>query len=463
MSSSPDSQSRKPEDDIAENPYESDIDTSIEFDEATGIATFPSGTQYSVNSLDTATREAVINAINTSSKLALRGCTAREQGYVFLISETIDYHVRTPYGGGLYGGPSCSCKSDEQSAGLQHPCRHSLWVCDQIVSQLVPLPSSPYTWNLDGFPQDTGNVCDYIADYHFDVLADSLRCDITAGEALKPRPRRVQTAREILATLSETPVEQYRPDLTGENDGRRVVKEGDLEGTIFRMLLRNDSILSYFLASMRDHEPLNPRFRHFRDRTDTAVNAFDLYVNASDSERGALSKDPHWCYKTIKDVCEQIKSVILYYDRGLDDHDRRAAANTLVYILGQVVSRNAEHLANRRGDSPWSSSQSGRSKTFNLCRLLVESNSTFILDILDQAPLKEFLHPLVPELGRIEEAARRQAAGNSNIPWLSAYVEKLGDIVSRQDRPCSRSSTGAAESSRKRMSEEIDRYAKRVR
>jgi len=458
MSASTDSQNRRLEEDPADSAYESDIDNSIDFDETTGIATFPSGTRYSVNGLDTGTREAVIKALNTSSKLVLRGCAAREQDYVFLISETIEYHVRTPYGRGLYGGPSCSCRQDERSVGLQHPCRHTLWLCDQILSHLVPLPSHPYAWDIDGFPQDKGDVCSFISDYHFDVLADSLRCDIMAGEALKPRPRRIQTAREILATLSETPVDRYRPDLTGESDGKRVVKEGDLEGTIFRMLLRNDSMIAYFLASMRNHEPLNPRFRHFRDRADTAVNAFDKYVNASDPERATLSKDPQWCYTTLKDVCEQVKSVIIYSDRELDDHDRRAAANTLVYILGQVVCRNEEHRATHDGGSNQSHNrgQPGLVRTFSLCRaLIIEPNHNFILDVLDEFPL-EFIGHLLPELIRIEQMAR-----NTNIPWT--YVKKLGDIISNLDGSGSRSGTEPVESSRKRTSLDSDRYPKRVK
>ncbi|KAI1814468.1 hypothetical protein GGS20DRAFT_585456 [Poronia punctata] len=451
------SYSREHEEDSTDSTYQSDvdshIDTNIEFDEASGIATFPSGTRYSVNELDSGTRAAVIQALNTSSKLALRGCAARPQDYVWLISETTEYHVRTPYGGGPYQGPSCSCRQDERSVGLQHPCRHTLWLCDQILSQLVPLPSDPYTWNVDGFPQDKGDVCNYISDYDFDVLADSLRCDVMAGETRKPRPRRIQTAREILATLSETPVEEYRLDLTGENDSKRVVKEGDLEGTLFRMLLRNDSILSYFLTSMRDHEPLNPRFRHFRDRAATAFKAFDRYIDTPEPERAELRQDPQWCCRTVKDISEQIKSVIIYSERDLDDYDRRAAANTLVYILRQVVGRNKEYDTTRNGANRGRTSFGA---TFNLCRqLVIDSNHDFILDILDELPL-EFLVHLLPELDGIERMIR-----HTNIPW--PYVKKLSNIIFSLRGHGSRSSSESTEGSRKRVSQDNDRYAKRVR
>ncbi|KAI0879452.1 hypothetical protein GGS24DRAFT_495929 [Hypoxylon argillaceum] len=458
MSTPAGSQSRRREDDSAESTYESDSDTSIDFDETTGIASFSSGTRYSIHDLDLGTRDAVVKALNTSSKLTLRGCSPRGQGYVFLISETIDYHVRAPYDIGPYDGPSCSCRQDERSTGLQHPCRHTLWLCDQILSQLVPLPSDAYTWRMDGYTTKHGNVCDFISDFHFDVLADSLGCDIMTGESIKPRPRRIQIAREILATLSGKPVDKYRPDLTGETLGKRVVKEGDLEGTIFHMLLENDAFLAYCQASMRKYEALNPRFRRFRDRADAALDAFDDYIKASDLERAEMSKNPQWCYKTFKDILEQIKAIIINLEKQLDDFDYRSAANTLVYILDQVVSRNEDHdvVRDRNDGDSHSQSQSNNPKKINLWHeLAVESNHNFVLEILDELSL-EFIDHLLPDLRRIE-----RAIANTNIPPY--YLGKLREIISRLHSTGSRSGSEPAASSRKRTSEDNDRYPKRVK
>ncbi|KAI0446790.1 hypothetical protein F4803DRAFT_502491 [Xylaria telfairii] len=460
MSTSRGSPSRRREEDSAETAYESDIDTSISFDETTGIATFPSGMKYSVHGLDTGTRDAVAKALNTSSQLTLRGCSPRGQGYVFLISETTEYHVSSaPFGGsGPYDGPSCSCRQDDRTVGLQHPCRHTLWLCDQILSQLVPLPRDPCTWRLDGYTTRHGNVCDFIPDFQFDVLVDSLRCGIMAGEPLKPRPRRIQTVREILATLSGNSIENYRPDLTDKTIGGGVVKEGDLEETIFRMLLENDSLLEYFLGSMRNHESLNPRFRRFRDRANAALEAFDDYAKASDLERTELSKNPQWCYKTFKDISEQIKSIIINSERELDEFDRRAAASTLVYILDQVVSRNEDDGAARdRGSSgSHSRGQITDIRNINLFNeLIVESSHNFILDILDELQPKYIDH-LLPDLSRIE-----QAIMHTNVP--RSYLGKLNSIVSLLRGPGSKSGSEPTDNSRKRTSQDNDPYPKRVR
>ncbi len=460
MSTSSGSQGRRreEEEEEAELASRSDTDTSIDFDETAGIATFPSGMRYSIHNLEPDPKDAVFRALGTPSKLSLRGCSPRGQHYVFLISETMEYHVRAPCGNSPYDGPSCSCRQDERGVGLQYPCRHTLWLCDQILSQLVPLQRDPYTWKIDGYTTEHGNVCDFISDFHLDVLADGLRCNIMAGESSRPRPHRIQTAREILATLSGSPVEQYRPDLTGETVGRGVVKEGDLEETIFRMLLQNDSLLSYFLASMRNHEPLNPRFRRFRDRADAVLDAFDTYVKASDLRRVELSKNPQWCYKTLKDILEQIKSIITYSERELDSFDCRAAANTLVYILDQVVSRNEDHSLMRSRDDSDSHSEGQRMDTrqINLCNeLIVKSTHNFILDILDELQL-EFLNHLLPDLSRIE-----RTLANTNAPL--SYCNKLRDIISRLHGASSRFESEPTESSRKRTSQDSDRYPKRVR
>ncbi|KAI0432120.1 hypothetical protein F5Y09DRAFT_329834 [Xylaria sp. FL1042] len=458
MSTPSGSQGRRAEEDSAEFTYRSDIDTSIDFDEAAGIATFHSGTRYSVHELEQGTKDAVVKALGTPSELTLRGCASRGQGYVFMITETIEYHVSAPYGSSPYDGPSCSCRQDEKSVGRQYPCRHTLWLCDQILSQLVPLHGDPYTWREDGYTTKHGNVCDYISDFHFDVFADSLRCDIMAGESSKPRPHRIQIAREILATLCGRPVEQYRPDLTGETVGRRVVREGDLEETIFRMLLQNDSFLSYCLASMRNHEPLNPRFRRFRDRADAALDAFDNYIKASDLRRVELSKNPQWCYKTFKDILEQIKSIIIYSERDLDDFDRRAAANTLVYILDQIVSRKEDHDLMRSGsdDGARSEGQPRDTRKINLFNeLVVESSHNFILDTLDELE-SDFLDHLLPDLSRIE-----RTLANTDAP--RSYCRKLRDIISRLRGASSRVGSEPAEGSRKRTSQDSERNPKRVK
>ncbi|KAI1112453.1 hypothetical protein F5Y14DRAFT_442568 [Nemania sp. NC0429] len=444
--------------DSVESSYESDIDATIDFDETTGIATFPSGTRYSIHGLDAGTKDAVVKALSTSSKLALRGCASRGQSYVFLVSETIDYHVRTPYGTSTYDGPSCSCRQDETSAGLQHPCRHTLWLCDQILSQLVPLPRDPHTWQIDGYTTQHGNVCDFIADFHFDVLADGLRCDIMAGEPLKPRRRRVRTAREILATLSGISVDTYRPDLVGETREKRVVKEGDLEETIFRMLLENDSLLTYFLTSMRKYAPLNPKFRRFRDRADAALDAYDSYIKASDIQKTEMSRIPQWCYNTFKDISAQIKAIIIHSERELDDFDCRAAATTLVYILDQVVSRNEDHDAARDrndGHTDLQGQPNDAGKTNLYRELVVESRNHFILDILEELP-PPFVRHLLPDLTRIE-----QAIVNTDVP--QSYLDKLKRIIAYLRRANSTSAFEPAESSRKRTNQDTDRYAKRVK
>ncbi|KAI8632164.1 hypothetical protein F5Y19DRAFT_472186 [Xylariaceae sp. FL1651] len=448
MSTSTGSQSRRREEDSAESAYESDIDSGFDLDEASGIAIFPSGMRYSLHALDIGTREAVIKSISTPSKLALRGCSSRDQDYVFLVSESIEYHVRAGQTGSPYEIPSCSCQQDERVTGFQHPCRHTLWVCDQIASQILPHQSQPYTLHLNGYPSEEGNLCDYIPDYHFDALADGLHCDIKVGESANPSPRRIQTAREILATISETPVEQFRTDLHELEMEKRIIAKKDLEQTIFRMLLRNDSFFSYFLSSMRHYDLLNPRFRRFRDQADTALAAFDKHVMLSFEERRCSLKNFKWCVNTFKHIEQQIKSIILNSERELDDVDRRAAAHTLVYVLDRVLDHHQDHKHKDRDDEP--------ETVINLCdALIVKSDKSYILDVLEEFPAESISH-LAPELCRIQEKA-------TNIHIPQSYINKLQRTIYRLRSSSSSPEPEPAQGSRKRSSQDYDRNTKRVK
>ncbi|KAI2628899.1 hypothetical protein GGS21DRAFT_526491 [Xylaria nigripes] len=417
-------------DDAAGIAYELDTDPSIDFDEATGTATFPSGMRYSVRDLDSRTRDAVVQALSPSSKLAIHGFSPRGQGYVFLLSETVEYHVTTPTSdphGSPYHGPRCSCQQGEERDDRQLPCRHTLWLCDQVLSQMAPLPEDYYTWTTDGYTAEHGNVCDRIPDYQLDVLADSLQCDIMAGEMSKTRPGRIRTAREILATLSGVPVKEYRPDLTGQNVGRGVVKEGDLEETIFRMLLQNESLLSYFMVSMRNHGPLNPRFRRFRDRADAALEAFDDYIKASSLQKAELSKNPQWCRMTLRNILDLIRSIITQSERELDEFDSRAAASTLVYMLEQVVARNEDHEGAMRQEHS-SVGQSGGQPSYANTNLfndfLVETNDNFILNVLEELQ-PEFVAHTLPNLCLIEQLIARTDSAKAFRKKLSRMIVEL--------------------------------------
>ncbi|KAI1493146.1 hypothetical protein F5X96DRAFT_267069 [Biscogniauxia mediterranea] len=434
-------QSRMQEDE--ETDYDSDTDSGFDVDEESSMVTYPSNMTYSLHALDEHTRSHVINALSTdsTSKIVLRGCQSRGQDFIFELSELVEYTVRTGTANSQYAQPSCNC---EQYRRGGPPCRHTLWLCDQITSQMLPYPEESLTLTPDGYSEQLGNACDQIPEFQFDVLADSLQCDLASqGQETIPSPRRVQTVREMLATLNETPVDEYRPDLFDPKKGKRVVKSGDLEQTIFRMLLRNHEFFSYFLSSMRNYDLLNPQFRRFRNRADAALAGLDEYAEHA-SEQGALGrKDVEWCARNLNDICLQILSAIFSTETRLDEYGMRAAARTLIHILREVVDRNKDI-------GPPSLPKDRRNLYF---RLIGDKDRKFVLKVLENINPSAISH-LMAHLVVIEEKILQ-----FGVP--PSYINKLRDIMSHVRSQSS--SSGFATGSRKRTSQGQDRRAKRMK
>ncbi|KAI1329629.1 hypothetical protein F5Y16DRAFT_397277 [Xylariaceae sp. FL0255] len=448
MSASTNFQSQGRVEDSGESSYESDGDAGFEYDERSNIAVFPSGIRYSLLELDIGTRESVVKAINASSKFAsrftLRRYQDRNDHYVFLLSESTEHHVRLGKTNGRYVFPSCSCQQDGTGGYLeQHPCRHTLWFCDQIAKQILPYQHQPYSLGMAGWTTKEGNLCDDVELYGLDMLATGLNCVSFEN--------RVRTAREILATIGGTSVQELRGDL---QDSNQVIKQGDLEQTVFRMLLHNDALYSYFLSSLRHFERLNPRFRPFRDQVDAALTALD------ELPRNSLAQDFHKefdrCFTRFKHVEQQIMSLRLHSepDRELDEFDQRAAVYTLIVVLCRAL----EYYQNRE----WRN-EHGEIVPFNLCQKLIdESSPHFILDLLgefDSEILRYFSHDLAKLAAKLVEKRMPQS-----------YIDKLNSIISIVNADTSTSESEAAESSRgnrssnqKRSSQELEHSAKRVK
>ncbi|KAI0482336.1 hypothetical protein GGR56DRAFT_182046 [Xylariaceae sp. FL0804] len=483
------SQSRLHPEHQAEQPEgeESESDDGFEVDEAAGIATFPSGLKYSLDHLAHDTRKSVMKSIEPSSKLVLRTCQSRGEDYLFLLSETIEFNVRMGTSKSRFALPSCSCHNEDVNRSLQQgPCRHTLWLCDQITSQMRPrseTSATPYALGRNGFPENLGNMCDNIPDFKLDVLADSLRCDVHDGQWASPSPRRVQTAREILATVTGTPVDSFRPDLTGLPRDEPNVQTHDLEGTIFRMLLCNSVFFTDFLSDMRSESDLfNLKFRRFRDRADAALAGFDEHVQnpAAAAERTGGPRDKEWCARRLVEIQNQIEDLIFSAGRELSRYDQRAAARTLVHILRQVTARNGV-VATAAGLS-WRPRVEERNLYDRLIsqhprrvgpgRLVFgrglgsrgneeqddfNENNNFILGVLERIPPRSVSH-LVGELDEIE-----QVLGDSQHGAPERYRHKLRAIRASARSAASVSSSSLASGPKKRAAGGDERVPKRMK
>ncbi|XXG93966.1 hypothetical protein Hte_000216 [Hypoxylon texense] len=398
----------------------------FDIDEDEDVMVSPSRLKYSLDLLDDETRDNVIRATEVPSQFVLRGCQGGEQRCLFLITEPVEYTVRTGSEESGYGIPSCTCESGDS------PCRHVLWLFDQITNQVLGARGSPYTLTQHGYPAELGNPYDAISDFHLDMLADSLHCDVV-GQSADPNPRRVRETREILASLNDVPTEEYRPDLFGDSDnhprrlkGKRAVARGDLEQTVFRMLLRNDDFFTYFLSSvsLRADERNEVRFSGLRLRADAALAGLREYADHPALQQVAKPKDVEWCAAHLETVARQIRAVIHTTDRPLEPRELRAAARTAVHVLERVVFDFDRDVG--PADLP--------ADQRNLYRRLIgtnddddNDNSNFVIDVLDSVP-PEVLGPWIDDLAAVE---RRIAEKRAPATYLARLRSLLGHLRER--------------------------------
>ncbi|KAI4865596.1 hypothetical protein F4820DRAFT_420034 [Hypoxylon rubiginosum] len=391
----------------------------FDIDEDEDLMVSPSRLKYSLDLLDDETRDNVVRAAEVPSQFVLRGCQAGEQRCFFLVTEPVEYTVRTGSEASGYGVPSCTCESDDP------PCRHILWLFDRIAGQVLGARATPYTLTRHGYPAELGgNPYDAIAGFHLDTLADGLHCDVV-GQSPDPNPRRVRETRELLASLNDVPADEYRPDLFGDNSnnsprkGKRAVVRGDLEQTVFRMLLRNDDFFHYFLssASLRPGERNEVRFRGLQLRADAALAGLQQYADGDPSLQAIPKpKDVAWCAAHLESVARQVRAVIHTTDRPLEAPELRAAARTAVHVLERVVSDFD------RDAGPASLPAEER----NLYRRLIggardDDSDDFVIDVLDSIP-PEVLGPWIDDLAAVERGIAEKGAP-------AAYLARLRSLL----------------------------------
>ncbi|KAI1409770.1 hypothetical protein F5Y13DRAFT_169435 [Hypoxylon sp. FL1857] len=419
------SQRQQAEDSSSESETEPDFDIDDD-----GYMTSPSDLKYSLDLLDEETRDNVTRAIEVPSQFVLRGCQAGDQRCLFLITEPVEYTVRTGTEQSGYGVPSCTCG--------ESPCRHILWLFDQITSQVLGVQRGPYVLSQHGYPTELGNPYDAISDFHLDMLADSLHCDVV-GQSPDPNPRRVRETREILASLNEVPIDEYRPDLfDNPRKGKKVIKRGDLEQTIFRMLLCNDEFFQYFLSSMRADELNKNRFRSLQHRADAALAGLGQYAADPSLQDVARPKNVEWCAMHLSMITHQIHSVIHNTNRPLETWELRAAARTAIHVLEQVVNHN-------RDVGPADLPREERNLYY---RLIGNQDRNFTVDVLSSIP-PQILGPWIDDLTAIQGKISEHGAP---LP----YTTRLSSLISHL-----RSRWTAAGS--KRTGQGSDRRAKRMK
>ena len=280
--------------------------------------------------------------------------------YAFQLHEVVPRTIRIGSPTSRFPVPRCNCMEDPGS----RPCRHLVWLMDQLTKQTVPDHDPAAELELDGrgFPRVLGSPYARITDFHVDVLADDLHCDF--GPSLhhpEPNPHRVREVREMLAALAgaddDDDVDGYRPDLFDVPPLLRtadIVARGELEYTLLRLLLSNNEFFALFLKLLAPRDKVRDPYRKLRQRADRVLR--DLAASSSPSAApppaGRPPKDVAWAAAHLRNVVTAIQRLV---ERGSGAGDgggnaatgpaeaweRASAARTLVWLLKTVCVDHA--------------------------------------------------------------------------------------------------------------------------
>ncbi|KAL2757141.1 hypothetical protein ACRALDRAFT_2102267 [Sodiomyces alcalophilus JCM 7366] len=414
---------------------ESDSDSSTTEEHAAAVVKSPTKLYYNIENLSADLQARVREAFKDPPRLTLQYCRLQDDVYAFQMTELVPRSIRIGAPDSKFPNPKCSCA---QEGG--NPCRHLLWLLDQIVDQTLGDENSgaPLTMTPAGYPPEVGDPFASITDLHLDILADGLHCELVRPDsddhANGLNPCRVQEARERLASVAAVPTEEYRPDIFDRPTlGTNLIKRHDLECTVFRMLLDNSDFFHYFLSLTRSSDPARDPFRKLEHRVQSVLRHLDEYsASRSESSRAHRPssadrpRDVTWAARRILAVVSRIKAKIFRRDSPLAPWERTSAARALVRILASVVDRNCESYLG-----------TGPQVERNLYTRLIGDarGGDFVLGVLLLLP--DAAAPFLHELEVIAETI-----GVHGAP--AAYAEKLDMLLARLKKPASGGSIGAS-------------------
>ncbi|KAH6898595.1 hypothetical protein B0T10DRAFT_555901 [Thelonectria olida] len=419
---------------------ESDLSDS-EDDDSSSVVRSPSRLTYSINHLPESTQNAVRGAFKEPPRIALEKCRRIDDTYAFQMTELVtrSIRIRAPEDGNSQ--LTCSCGHRDE------PCEHLLWLLDQVVKQTVYHQDSAKPLNMTGagFPTEMGDPFKTIANHHLDVLADGIHCQVVTPDSEyddELDPRRVQEARELLSSVYDLSPEDYRPDIFAHPDGKDILRQQDLDYSVFRMLLDNHHFFHYFLSLSRQTDLLKDQFRKYSQRVDRILSILDAYSASLLTSTPYASREtpPNvtWAAAHVVGTIDLIKNELYHRQKPLRASQAISAARSLVHILESVVARNRD-----AHEGP-----SRIARNLYLC-LIGDRDQSFVIDVLELIPeaASQFLTVLEATLERLQV---------HGAP--ATYVDKFHKLLARL-----RTSSIGGGLKRPGQSERTDREPKRMK
>lgn len=337
-------------------------------DDARGLVVLPSGLRYAIGHLAPGTQRMMRALYNTQDppQISLELCGIKQEGtdgggffYAFQLQEVVPCSVRIGSKSSTrFSMPKCEC-ADARYRGLR-PCKHIIWLFDQVSKQIIfdHEPDIPLTMSEMGYPEELGDPFEQISNSRLDLLADSLRCDTTTpGSNTAPISHaRLREAREMVAAVAGIPareIDQFRLDLEKTRPGNVVIHRGDVEATLFSILIASHSIAAQVRAELAPSDPAVDPFRALQRRATRIISELDSYSSffqdptprqsSQAEDNGAEGpRNVRWAATQIRRCVTQIERLVSRSATPLAGPARSSAARALVGILKSVAGHNID-------------------------------------------------------------------------------------------------------------------------
>ncbi|KAK0666129.1 hypothetical protein QBC41DRAFT_326411 [Cercophora samala] len=422
-----------------------------------GVMSSQTGFRYDISRLPQRTQQVVrglYHQISTPGlpQISLELCGIKEEDdaeggffYAFQMQEIVPCSIRIgSKNSKTYSTPRCECPDARYRN--QKPCKHLIWLFDRISKQALfdHDHEADLTLTELGYPEQLHDPFEQISRIRLDVLADDLHCDIfdPDNDTAHPTRSRIQEAREmvgILAGVQPEELDTYRLDL-GTSHFTSPIRRGDLEATLFSLLLSSNSLAEWIRTGLEPSDPTVDPFRRLERRVSRILSELETYSSSlqntpatsapSQKEKTVEGpRDVHWAATQIQHCVREIELLVSRGSDPLSAQARASAARSLVRILKAIASRNID---SHGGDTP---------DDRNLFMRLVGNHDTgFVYSALellvDQSQFIEELEGIMDLLGR------------HGAP--TTYVANMRSLISRMRSHKGVHTTSVGESSRRR-------------
>lgn len=351
-----------------------DSDASMEGDEdededtRTVISSPYSKISYDISNLDQDTQSEVRQLFRETPAsepppLVLQWCQFNQdqednQFYAFQLHEVVPRSIRIGSPTSKYHQARCNCMGDSPK-----PCKHLIYLLDQLnrITGDKVLDEHVQTLRPDGSPTQMDQPFDKIANFHLDLLASNLHCDVGSPESQATiNPVRLQETRELLAAVGNSDADDYavknfRPDIFEQDrdlllQQHNILTDDDLTKTVARMLMTNNDFFAYFLKLLGPTSRARDCFRNIQrhvDRVLRELNAYHRQHTTSGQPQETMATAAHSAAEGPRDVAWAATHIlravatIQYLLQNREDPpppaERASAARTLVRILYTVV------------------------------------------------------------------------------------------------------------------------------